>query len=103
MWNYRIIQRPGKKDQDDYYGLFEMFYNDQGEISLMTVEPEMVAESVDELINTLKLMYNDAKRYKNDVLVEGEIKFAPMCDDDFSEAMPLDEFIESIENDTADR
>lgn len=102
MWNYRIIKRTGKEDQDDYYGLFEMFYNDDNKISLMTVEPEMVGESVDELINSLKLMYNDAVRCKNDVLVEGEIEFAPICDDDFSEAMSFDEFIQSIEDDTTD-
>ena len=40
MWNYRII-----KDKD-IYGLYEVMYNDDGEICAHTEKPEIIAESL---------------------------------------------------------
>ena len=97
MWNYRIIKN--KKT----YGLYEVFYNDDGEIFAHSEEPEIVAESPEDLLESLQLMLKDVKKHFNyffpceineeKILELGEIKFAPMHDEeDFGEPMTFEEF-----------
>ena len=45
MWNYRII-----KDKDTY-GLYEVIYNDDGEILAHSEEPEVFGESAEDLVH----------------------------------------------------
>jgi hypothetical protein len=92
MWNYRIIKRE-VEGQPDQYGLFEVFYNDEGEISAHSEEPELVDASPEELLTTLRLMLDDAQKSYYKILKYGEIEFAPLYDEkDLSEAMTLEEF-----------
>ena len=92
MWNYRIIKRE-VEGQSDQYGLFEVFYNDEGEISAHSEDPELVGESPEELLTTLRLMLDDAQKSYYKILKYGEIEFAPLYDEkDLSEAMTLEEF-----------
>lgn len=58
MWNYRIIK------DDETYGLYEVFYNEKGEIALHSENPDVVGESVDEIIKSLELMLGDAKKHQ---------------------------------------
>ena len=58
MWNYRIIK------DGETYGLYEVFYNEEGEIALHSENPDVVGESVDEIIKSLELMLGDAKKHK---------------------------------------
>ena len=80
MWNYRIIKRE-VEGQPDQYGLFEVFYNDDGEISAHAEEPEVVGESSEDIIKYLNTMLEDANKYKDMVLEYGKIKFAPFYDE----------------------
>tara|TARA_Y100001938_G_scaffold140498_1_gene208756 strand:+ start:293 stop:715 length:423 start_codon:yes stop_codon:yes gene_type:complete len=75
MWNYRIIK---KKDE---YGLYEVFYNDSGDICAHAEKPEVIGETIDELRRSLQLMTLDLEKSKNDILQWGKIKFANWEDD----------------------
>ena len=81
MWNYRIIKRE-VKGQPDQYGLFEVFYNDEGKISAHAEEPELVDESPEELLTTLRLMLDDAQKSYYKILKYNEIEFAPFCSEE---------------------
>ena len=86
MWNYRII-----KDKD-IYGLYEVMYNDDGEICAHTEKPEVISETPQELVDTLELMLKDAKRSKFNILEYDKIKFSKFCKDmDKSEEITLKE------------
>ena len=40
----------------NHYGLYEVIYNDEGEISAHTEEPEVIADTPEELIESLEIM-----------------------------------------------
>ena len=76
MWNYRIIK------DGETYGLYEVFYNDDGEISFHSENPDTIGESVDDIIKSLELMLRDAKKHQGSdkmdnilVLEKDEIEF----------------------------
>jgi len=77
MWNYRII-----KNKDDSYGLYEVVYNENGEISAHSEESEIIGSSVKDLLDTLRLMLDDAEKSSYDILEMDKIKFAPLVDED---------------------
>lgn len=95
MWNYRII-----KDKNTY-GLYEVMYNDDGEICAHTEEPEMVGESPKDLLDTLELMINDVNAHIIDgkeILELDKIKFAKPCADyDESEVVTYKEFKKTLD------
>ena len=81
MWNYRIIK------DDETYGLYEVFYNEKGEIALHSENPDVVGESVDDIIKSLELMLGDAKKHQGSdkmdnilVLEKDEIEFKDLID-----------------------
>ena len=81
MWNYRIIK------DDETYGLYEVFYNEKGEIALHSENPDVVGESVDEIIKSLELMLGDAKKHQDSdkmdnilVLEKDKIEFKDLID-----------------------
>ena len=95
MWNYRII-----KDKNAY-GLYEVMYNDDGEIFAHSEEAEVIAESPEELIDTLNMMLSDANKSKENILIYDQIKFAKPCEDfDNSETITieqLDDILKDLE------
>ena len=95
MWNYRIIKRKNS------YGLYEVMYNDDGEIFAHSEEAEVIAESPKELIDTLNMMLADANKSKENILIYDQIKFAKPCEDyDESETITieqLDDILKDLE------
>ena len=92
MWNYRIIQASDKS-----YGLHEVIYNDDGEISFVTENPEIIGCSVKDLLNTLRLMLDDAQKASNNILEMDKIEFSPICEDyDKEDTIPYEEFDKTI-------
>ena len=89
MWNYRIIKNK------DTYGLYEVMYNDDGEICAHSEEPEIVGESPTDLFDTLQLMLHDVNKHIVDVekiLEYDKIKFHQFCKDlDKSEEITIEE------------
>ena len=89
MWNYRII-----KDKDTY-GLYEVMYNDDGEICAHSEKPEIIGESPTDLLDTLELMIHDVNKHIIDgdkILDLNKIKFSEFCKDmDKSEVITLDQ------------
>ena len=88
MWNYRII-----KDKDTY-GLYEVMYNDDGEICAHSEKPEIIGESPKDLLDTLELMIHDVNKHIIDgdkILDLNKIKFSEFCKDmDKSEVITLE-------------
>jgi len=93
MWNYRII-----KDKNAY-GLYEVMYNDDGEIFAHSEEAEVTAESPEELIKTLNMMLADANKSKENILIYDQIKFAKPCEDfDESETITIEQLEDIIKD-----
>lgn len=92
MWNYRIIHYDSDKGMGlkNHYGLYEVIYNDEGKISAHTEEPEVIADTPEELIESLEMMLSDAKKYKNKILDYKTMKFYPLTHDDKEESVTLD-------------
>jgi len=93
MWNYRII-----KDADAY-GLYEVFYNDDGEISAHSENPEMVGESVEEIKGSLELMLEDVKKNFSSFfpLVVDEEKILEKDKIEFKDLYDPEEKLESVD------
>lgn len=75
MWNYRIIKK------GDSYGLYEVIYNDDGEICAHSESPELEDCSIQELLSTLRLMLDDAQKSSYNILDYDKIKFSEFCKD----------------------
>lgn len=97
MWNYRIIKRE-VEGQPDQYGLFEVMYNDDKQISAHAEEAEITCESPEEIIESLSIMLSDAIRCKelNNTLTYDKIEFFPFCDEKDWEAISMKEFEDLI-------
>ena len=76
MWNYRII-----KNKDGSYGLYEVIYNDDGEISAHSENSEIIGESPEDILQTLRLMLDDANKSYYNILDSEKIEFAPLMDE----------------------
>ncbi len=86
MWNYRIIKK------DKVYELREAYYNDNKEIFAICEFAEITGESPEDIIQSLKYMFDDAVKYKDMILEDGKIEFASMCDDEDLEEITFEEF-----------
>ena len=86
MWNYRII-----KDAETY-GLYEVFYNDDGDISFHSENPDTIGESVDDIVKSLELMLGDAKKHikEKPVLEKDKIEFKDLYDYDKEKMISYD-------------
>ena len=50
-WNYRVVKK------DEYVGIHEAYYNGEGNVYMVTVDPvSPVGEDLDQLKTTLELM-----------------------------------------------
>ena len=89
MWNYRIIK------QKDCYNLYEVIYNDDGEICAHGEEPEMIGASPKDLLDTLELMIHDVNEHiinGREILEYDKIKFHEFCKDlDKGEEITIEE------------
>ena len=70
-WNFRVINT--LKDDIEFFGLYEAFYNDAGEICAHDEEPTIVGDSVEDIKKTLGMMMRDID--KHEVLDGYKIKF----------------------------
>jgi len=71
-WNLRVVFH----DNDTYpfYGVHEVFYNDDNSIYGYTEDPISIrGENVDEIIKYLEMVLKDIK--KNVILIESEVEF----------------------------
>ncbi len=69
-WNYRIIYHDSI--EHPYYGLHEIYYNEDGIIDGWTIEASVVGDDKEEIIRSLELMLKDAN--KSDLLVESSLE-----------------------------
>lgn len=64
-WNYRPVRREQKSGLDDsidvWWGLYEVYYFGNGKPRMMASDPEVVADSREELIKALEMMLKDAR------------------------------------------
>ena len=92
MWNYRVIKR--KIDNVTEYGLYEVMYNEDGQIFAHSEKPDIVGESISDLSKVLMHMVVDLEKHIVDetkILDHGGIKFHKPCsDEDYIEIDPKD-------------
>ena len=64
-WNYRIIKRHGEtfSKEDEYYVLTEVFYKESGEVMAFSDKENIIASSPKEIVDILKMMLSDVKKY----------------------------------------
>ena len=70
-WNFRVIKTT--KDDVDFFGLYETFYNEAGEICAHDEEPTIVGDDVEDIKKTLEMMRGDVD--KHEVLDGYKIQF----------------------------
>ena len=70
-WNFRIIKTT--KDDVDFFGLYEAFYNKAGELCAHDEEPTLIGDSAEDIKKTLEMMINDVE--KHEVLDGDKIEF----------------------------
>jgi hypothetical protein len=95
-WNYRVIKSTND-DGETLYQIHEAFYNDSGELSLITENPvSPCGETLDELKRDLDRMIEDLR---HPVLEAGKIEFAKLVEDDNEPSITLDELRRHLELD----
>lgn len=56
-WNHRVIYHPKSRDNPEaYYGVHEVYYDEQGGVRNWTADAEVIGESMTGLAETLMLM-----------------------------------------------
>ena len=89
MWNYRVIQ----DDEKETVGLYEVFYNTEGEIFAHAELPVIAGEDLDDLLSTLKMLVTDLEQHmdNNDLILSlGEIEFSEI-DTEESEEIDIED------------
>lgn len=67
-WNYGIIKH--KNEHGDYYAIYEIYYEDSGNISYTRNPIQLIGDTIEDLERTLQLISSDVK--KNKLLVVDE-------------------------------
>ena len=83
MWNYRVIKKSIGGGEFEY-GLYEVMYNDKGEIAAHTEKPELSGDSLESLKKSLVIMNADLDKHitgDSEILNHGNIEFHSFCDD----------------------
>lgn len=63
MWNYRIIKKSVKNSWDCEYGVYEVYYNEDGGIFAHDETPTIVGDSPKDLMLTLRDILEDINKY----------------------------------------
>ena len=75
IWNYRVVRKAS--DNEEYFGIHEVFYNEKKEPYMVTMEPiAAYGESVEDLLEHYEMM---KEAFRAPVLDYDSIG----CDDDF--------------------
>jgi len=61
-WNYRIMKRKCPETKEIYYALNEVFYKKNGKLMAYSERDDIVGGSPEEVVKTLEMMLNDAKK-----------------------------------------
>ena len=88
MWNYRVIRK--KEGDNVVLGLYEVMYNDDGNIFTHSETPEDLDgyETPKDLLDSLLLMVSDVEQHvsgEKDILEHDDIKFHPCAADEDGE------------------
>ncbi len=70
-WNYRVIKHDEEDDENVYYGLHEVYYDEHQIINGWTEEALIVGDTKKEIKTVLKMMLVDVKRHE--VLIYSEL------------------------------
>ena len=63
-WNYRIVKYSKRKNAEDWYGIHEVYYDNDGNPMGMTVEPvSFGGETSEGVIEALEMALKDAKEH----------------------------------------
>ena len=86
-WNYRVVKSTNEHGET-WYQVHEAFYNDNGDLALITKDPVSPAgESLEELKLDLERMIEDSQ---HPVLEAGKIQFAKLIEDNDGRSITLE-------------
>jgi len=71
FFDHRIIKHPEKDGRPEWYGIHEVYYDEDGNIALVDHDPEVTGESLEDLKLGLKLI---ATALNKEILVNGEFE-----------------------------
>ena len=98
MWNYRVINESDKKS----LGLYEVYYNENGDIFAHGEKPVIAGESLDDLLSTLKMLVTDLEQHMDNdklILELGDIEFTDIDDGDSGEVIEdIEDFFNEIDD-----
>lgn len=60
-WNYRVIYHD--EDEHPYYGLHEVYYNEDSSIASWTKDSFVVGDDQAEILSSLKMMVKDVENH----------------------------------------
>ena len=69
-WNYRIMRH--EVDGEVWYGVHEVFYDEDGSVSWTTKPVFGPSETADDLIASAEMLLKDIKKYKESPLEYGD-------------------------------
>ena len=76
-WNYRIIKHlatdPENTSNEDYFGLYEVYYNEDGTIMSRTTDALIIGDTIDEIGETLDMMKRDIEN--RPLLIDSNIDY----------------------------
>ena len=73
MWNYRVIQHPAKDGDEEWWGLHEVYYNDDHSPDGWTETACFIGSDLDDLIETAGLIVQDMMGYEHLVEEDNEL------------------------------
>lgn len=77
-WNHRIMRRTYPNTDEVSYGIYEVYYNDEGEIVNWSMEPEEIqGGTIEEIIQSLNWMRNCLNKLILDYILGTEINEKP--------------------------
>ena len=76
-WNYRVIKHlatdPKNTSDEEYFGMYEVYYNEDGTIMSRTEDAIIIGDTFEELEKVLEMMTKDLT--SGPVLIESEIDY----------------------------
>ena len=76
-WNYRVIKHlatdPKNTSDEEYFGMYEVYYNEDGTIMSRTESAIVIGDTFEELEEVLEMMMKDLTL--GPILIESEIDY----------------------------
>ncbi len=62
-WNYRLLKHDEPTEKEVWYGLHEVYFEEDGEITTWTENPTIVGDSVEDVVREVRFILKDLMRF----------------------------------------